>query len=72
MNYIFNNHEELKNAVNLWSSDIFKALFAYGNISRWDVSNVTSMDKLFCYKSHFNGDISKWRSCATPLALKCI
>lgn len=30
-----------------------------GDISRWDVSNVTSMRSMF-YNSHFNGDISKW------------
>lgn len=30
-----------------------------GDISRWDVSNVTSMRSMF-YNSHFKGDISKW------------
>ena len=30
-----------------------------GNISKWDVSNVTDMFYMF-YNSLFNGDISKW------------
>jgi len=30
-----------------------------GDISNWDVSNVTDMKQMF-YRSQFNGDISKW------------
>ena len=30
-----------------------------GDISNWDVSNVTSMATMFAY-SEFNGDLSKW------------
>ena len=30
-----------------------------GDISNWDVSNVTTMDMIFC-GSKFNGDISNW------------
>jgi surface protein len=30
-----------------------------GNISKWDVSNVTVMYKMFCM-ANFNGNISKW------------
>ncbi len=30
-----------------------------GNISNWDVSNVTAMNHMF-NNSHFNSDISKW------------
>jgi hypothetical protein len=30
-----------------------------GDISRWDVSNVVTMEKMF-YWSKFNGDISRW------------
>ena len=30
-----------------------------GNISEWDVSNVTDMHEMF-WKSEFNGDLSKW------------
>jgi len=31
-----------------------------GDISNWDVSNVTSMNRMFD-TSEFNGDISKWK-----------
>jgi surface protein len=30
-----------------------------GDISKWNVSNVTTMFRMF-YRSRFNGDISKW------------
>jgi surface protein len=30
-----------------------------GDISQWDVSNVTDMSFMF-YRSNFTGDISKW------------
>ena len=30
-----------------------------GDISKWDVSNVTNMGSMF-FDSEFNGDISKW------------
>ena len=31
-----------------------------GDISNWDVSNVTNMNGMFLYASSFNGDISRW------------
>ena len=31
-----------------------------GDISEWDVSNVTNMYEMF-YASKFNGDISNWK-----------
>ena len=31
-----------------------------GDISNWDVSNVTDMEGMFC-DSEFNGDISNWK-----------
>ena len=31
-----------------------------GNISAWDVSNVTNMNSMFYRCKRFNGDISKW------------
>lgn len=31
-----------------------------GDISKWDVSNVTDMGHMFCFAKNFNRDISKW------------
>lgn len=41
-----------------WKTDARRHEFN-GDISQWDVSNVTSMRGMF-YNSHFKGDISKW------------
>ena len=38
---------------------MFKNSVFNGDISKWDVSNVESMNQMF-YKSEFNGDISNW------------
>ena len=41
-------------------SELFKSIKKFnGDISNWDVSNVTSMGSMFA-SSKFNGDISKW------------
>ena len=34
--------------------------FNNGDISKWDVSRVTTMEQMFSHASAFNGDISKW------------
>ena len=31
-----------------------------GDVSKWDVSKVTTMYRTFSYASAFNGDVSKW------------
>ena len=31
-----------------------------GNLSKWDVSGVADMFRMFSYATSFNGDISKW------------
>jgi len=31
-----------------------------GDISKWDVSNVKTMEEMFAYESSFNGDLSQW------------
>jgi surface protein len=38
----------------------FDARAFNGDISKWDVSSVTSMDAMFYRATAFNGDISKW------------
>ena len=47
-------------AVDLWVSDPSTATTSYGNISTWDVSQVTDMSNLFKFKYDFNDDISIW------------
>jgi len=32
----------------------------YGAMSDWDTSNVTSLSKVFIYRTEFNGNISSW------------
>ena len=53
--YHFKNRYELRTTVEGYPQNIKK----YGNISYWDVSNVTLMSFMFSC-SQFNGDISKW------------
>ena len=49
----------LKDAVREYIRDKESAIQKYGDISGWDVSNVTDMKDMFALSS-FNGDISKW------------
>ena len=41
-------------------SDLFRGLDFNGNISNWDVSNVTNMMYMFGWCESFNQDISNW------------
>ena len=43
-----------------WKYDKHNAIIKYGDISKWDVSNVTSFKRLFCFIPKFNEDISNW------------
>ena len=52
----------IQDAVNLWISDQQAAISSYGNISEWDVSDVTDMSQLFKNKQNFNDDISAWNT----------
>ena len=53
--YKFKNRDELRTAVKGYPDNMKH----YGNISLWNVSNVTDMSNMFYY-SEFNGDISNW------------
>ena len=50
----------IQTAVDLWVSDSAAATTTYGNISNWDVSQITNMSELFFGKTTFNDDISNW------------
>ena len=54
--------ENIYSAVELWISDQNLAENIYGNISEWDVSNVTNMDDLFSGWEYeeFNDNIANW------------
>ena len=73
--YQFADKDALNIAVNLWISDKASALSTYGEINTWDVSNITSMNRLFPNSSgssdtSFNDDISNWNvSNVTDMAL---
>jgi surface protein len=59
------NNETLKEAVMEYLDDHRIAIRKYGDISGWDVSNVTDMSKMFEHHivsrtDSFNGDLSKW------------
>ncbi|MEC8704654.1 MAG: BspA family leucine-rich repeat surface protein, partial [Asgard group archaeon] len=54
------NDETVRKAVNLWSGSYTEAKGKYGDISRWNVSKVTNMSKLFQNQWYFNDDISNW------------
>ena len=57
---IFNSKETLKAAVELWCNNRSRAEEQYGNISDWNVSEVTDMSDLFSGCTTFNDDISRW------------
>ena len=56
----------IQTAVDDWVSDPSAATTTYGNISDWDVNQVTDMGGLFNGKTTFNDDISSW--CVTNIA----
>ena len=54
---LFETNAELSEAIrNYNNNDIIQK---YGNISNWNVSNITDMSYIF-YESKFNEDISEW------------
>ena len=54
--------DNIQTAVNLWLSDQLEATTTYGDISTWNVSNVTDMSELFRDTPTFNDDISSWNT----------
>eukprot|EP00971_Amphidinium_carterae_P030923 608470-Amphidinium_carterae.1 len=60
---------ELKTAVDEWIENSTAARAIYGEIGGWDVSQVTSMNRLFYTAATFNDDISGWNvSSVTDMA----
>ena len=60
MGYKFIDRLELETAVSLWISDKAQAITTYGNISSWDVINVSNFSSLFLNKTTFDEDLSSW------------
>ena len=60
----FTDNNEMREAVKIFTGndDLAKQQIVnkYGDISKWDVGNVTDMNKMFNNCSNFNSDISKW------------
>ena len=54
------NNENIRDAINIWTSNEENAIKLYGHINDWNTSNVTDMSHLFYDKAEFNEDISKW------------
>ena len=58
-NFIIND-DNIKLLVNDWFSNKELITYIHGDISEWDVSEVTDMNRLFNNRTEFNEDISKW------------
>ena len=54
-------NDTIIDAVKNYKSNRYNMEFKkYGHISRWDVSRVTNMNKLFQYRTDFNENIGDW------------
>ncbi|CAJ1357841.1 unnamed protein product [Effrenium voratum] len=62
----FQNGSELRAAVIAWQLDAERSrlISTYGNIGRWDVSQVTNMSRLFSEQRRFNEEIGDWNTSA--------
>lgn len=56
------DNKSIYHAVDLWITVKPLCLFTCGHISYWDVSKVTDMEQLFCFKEFFNEDLSRWNT----------
>jgi surface protein len=54
------NNTTLREAIDKWLEDKDKAIEQFGNISKWDTSEVTDMSKLFRNANAFNDNIVDW------------
>jgi len=54
------DNNDLRTAVTLWLENSKTATDRYGDISTWNVSNVTDMSEMFQGADSFNADISGW------------
>ena len=54
------NDSNIHNAVKLWCNNKENAILKYGNISVWNISNVTNMNFLFENMANFDNDINNW------------
>jgi surface protein len=59
--FTFTTKLALQTAVDSWcAGDQVQALFDYGTVDEWNVSQITDMDQLFSGKSTCNPDIGNW------------
>ena len=53
-------NKNIRKAIKLWNKNKNKAIIKYGLIEKWDVSEITNMDKLFYNLQEFNENINEW------------
>ncbi|GHP03249.1 hypothetical protein PPROV_000200400 [Pycnococcus provasolii] len=56
------SNADLRARVGAWLNDQESATTLFGEISEWDTSKVTSMNRMFDRATSFNQDISKWNT----------
>ena len=54
------NNKNIYKIIRLWRLNPSRIKYKYGDISSWNVSKVTNMEKLFMGLTMFNENISKW------------
>ena len=58
--HTFKSKEELKAAVQLFTTNKIECEKKYNNIRYWDTSYIFNMSRLFEFFEEFNGDIGEW------------